>query len=179
MSIFQLSTGKQANEETSGGNFEMTGGSEPIPENTKVRAIITESKWDEYEGSRYIKLRWDVVDGEYKKRVIFQKLKVYESDAAKADRQRMMLAAIDANCGGKLAQVDGEPSDMDLTKSLTNKPMLIKLGVWTMNDKSGNWIMAVESGKSSPAAAAAKPKPAAKPAPEPFSEPSDGDDIPF
>lgn len=145
MSIFKLSTGKKAD---ATGSFEMGGNDEPIPDGTKVRAAITDAGWKEYQGSRYINLRWDVVDGEYKKRVIFQKLKVYEEDAAKADRQRSMLAAIDANCGGKLQAIEGEPSDIELLKALSNHPVIIRLSVWEMDGKTGNWISAVEgSGK--------------------------------
>ena len=144
MSIFKLSTGKAA---ATSGNMDMGGGNlAPIPEGTKVRAIITEAKWDTYEGARYIKLRWDVADGEYKKRVIFQKIKVFESSPEKADRQRAMLAAIDFNAGGKLAKLDkDEPSDVDLASALCNKVMIVRVGVWEMGDKSGNWINAVQS----------------------------------
>lgn len=144
MGIFKLSTGKTV---VSTGTAEMGGGNiEPIPDGTKVKAIITEAKWDSYEGNRYIKLRWDVVDGLYKKRVIFQKVKVLDDDDAKADRQRTMLAAIDANAGGKLAALDkDEPSDVDLSGSLCNKLMVVRVAVWEINDKSGNWISAVQS----------------------------------
>lgn len=180
MSIFKLSTGGNAASETKSGEFDSGGGNfDPIPDGTKVRAIITESKWKEYQGARYINLQWQVVDGEFKKRVIFQKVKVFENDAAKADRQKMMLAAIDANCGGKLALVDGEPDDMDLTKALTNKPMVIKLAVWDMDGKTGNWVQAVESGKAKPASAEKKEHAPEKKKPEPTPEPDEGEDIPF
>ena len=166
MSFFKLSTGETAKSTT---NFEIGGSSEPIPEGTKVRACVTEAGWKEYKGDRYINLRWDVVDGEFKKRVIFQKVKVYETDPSKADRQKQMLAAIDANCGGKLQQCEGEPTDMELLKALTNKPMVIRLGVWDMNGKQGNWIQAVES-----SSAAAKVAPKTAPKVE-----EDTDELPF
>ena len=160
MSIFKLSNGRSA---TTNGNMDMGGGNlAPIPEGTKVRAIITEAKWDTYEGVRYIKLRWDVADGEYKKRVIFQKIKVFESSPEKADRQRAMLAAIDFNAGGRLAKLDkDEPSDVDLASALCNKVMVIRLGVWEMGDKSGNWINAVQGAtQQAPAPQAAPAAPA-------------------
>jgi len=149
MSFWNLSTGETAK---SDGNAEMGGGNlPPIPEGTKVRAMVTEAKWqdaNEY-NPRHISLRWDVVDGEFKKRVIFQKIKVAETDAAKRDKAIRMLAAIDANCGGKLMELGREPSDMDMMANLCNKPMLIKLGVWEMEGsdgqtRSGNWVMAVQ-----------------------------------
>jgi hypothetical protein len=94
-----------------------------------------------------------------------------------------MLAAIDFNCGGKLSKIDGEPSEIDLIKCLSNKPMVIRLGVWTIDGKSGNWLQAVESGKPAPAEKP-EPKPeAAKPAPKAAPEPVEPelstDDIPF
>lgn len=172
MSIFKMSTGKLA---TTNGNADMGGGNlAPIPEGTKVRAIITEAKWDQYEGTRYIKLRWDVADGEFKKRVIFQKIKVFEADETKADRQRAMLAAIDFNAGGKLARLDkDEPSDVDLASALCNRVMIVRVGVWEMNDKSGNWINAVQSATQQASAPAPQSAPAA-PAQDNYD-----DDIPF
>lgn len=160
MSIFKLSNGRSA---TTNGNMDMGGGNlAPIPEGTKVRAIITEAKWDQYEGTRYIKLRWDVADGEFKKRVIFQKIKVFESSPENADRQRAMLAAIDFNAGGRLAKLDkDEPSDVDLASALCNKVMVIRLGVWEMGDKSGNWINAVQSATQQASAPAPQSAPAA------------------
>lgn len=175
MSFFKLSTGQTAQ---SDGNFEIGGSSELIPEGTKVRACITEAGWKEYQGARYINLRWDVVDGEFKKRVIFHKIRVEEDDPKKRDRALMMLAAIDANCGGKLAQIDGEPSDMDLTKALANKPVVIRLGVWEKEGKSGNWVQAVEGSAKKPAASKPASSAPAKKEPE-TKEDLDDVDIPF
>jgi len=162
MSFFKMSDGTAPQTD---GNAEMGGGNmEPIPAGTQVKAMITEAKWDdggEY-SERHIKLRWDVVDGEYKKRVIFQKVRVANDDANKRDKAIRMLAAIDANCGGRLMQLDREPSDMDLMSNLCNKPMVIKLEVWEMDGsdgqkRSGNWVCAVSSGKP---AAPQQPAPA-------------------
>lgn len=174
MSFFKLSTGATAQ---SDGNFESGGGNlDPIPEGTKLRTIITEAKWAEYQGDRYINLRHDVADGEFKKRVIFQKLRVLDADSKKRDKALMMLAAIDANCGGKLALLDDEPSDIDLLKALANKPLLCRVGVWEMNDKSGNYIQAVQSaGTAKPAASKSAPA-AKKPDHDPVAE---DEDLPF
>ena len=53
-----------------------------------------------------------------------------------------MLAAIDKNAGGKLLETEKEPNDRTLML-LLNKPMLIKIMVWEMNEKSGNWVASV------------------------------------
>lgn len=189
MSFFTLSDGKKAESKTT---FEIEGGGgEPIPANSILLAMVTEAKWDEYEGVRYINLRWDVVGKEYTKRVIFQKLKVHEEDPKKRDRQVMMLMAIDANSGGNLYKLDREPTDEDLAH-LCNKKMGIQVEVWklkdkeTGEDKTGNWIKLVSDAKN--AAAMLKemggnPKPETKkPEPkkeEPFGYDIDDDDAPF
>lgn len=147
MSFFTLSTGEQAKSTTT---FEIQGGGEPIPAGSILLSVITEAKWDEYEGDRYINLRWDVVGKDHTGRVIFQKLRVTDGDAKKRDKAIMMLMAIDANTGGHLSKLSGEPSDQDLTK-LCGRKIGIMVGVWKIKDsmtgeeKSGNWIKMVSS----------------------------------
>lgn len=159
------------------GTAEVGGSSTPLPDGTKVRAIITEARWDEYEGERSIKLRWDVVDGQYKGRVVFHKVKVEEPDAKKADKHKKMLAAIDYNCGGKLMDAGVEPTDASLSMALRNVPMVIRVGLWEFNGKQGNWVQAVESaGAAVTTSVAATPVPAKVAAP---SKDFDDGDIPF
>jgi len=161
MSFFKMSDGTAP---STNGTAEMGGGNlPPIPAGTQLKAMIVEAKWDDggQYNNRHIKLRWDVVDGEYKKRVVFQKVQVCETDTNKRDKAIRMLAAIDANCGGKIMQLNAEPTDMDLMQNLCNKPMVIKVEVWEMeNDQgqpmSGNWVQAVSSGR---AQAPAQPAP--------------------
>lgn len=169
---------------TGSGEFEMGGGDmTPIPSNTGCIAAIEEAKWDEYDGDRFISLKWRVMKpDEYAKRVIFQKVKVFgtskdKDPKATADKAKRMLAAIDSNAGGKLMKVQGEPSDMDLMSALVGKTMAIKLQVWEMEingeEKSGNWVSAVAPAKG----AAAKMKLEPKTEPEPIDD--DIDSIPF
>jgi hypothetical protein len=74
---------------------------------------------------------------------------------AKRDKAKRMLMAIDSNAGGKLAAKGAMPTDIDLTSSLTMKPMVIKAMVWSQTDRStgklieGNWVGAVAP-KSTP-----------------------------
>ena len=164
-------------------NFDMGGGDiEPIPNNTGCIAAIEEAKWDEYEGDRYISLKWRVAKPQqYNNRVIFQKIKVFgtsrdKNPSATADKAKRMLAAIDANAGGKLMKLDGEPTDQDLMSALMGKMMAIKVMVWKMkNDKdeemTGNWISAVAPAKGAPAEK--------KPAPPVQDTTPEDDSIPF
>ena len=128
--------------------FDMGGGDfEPIPNNTQLKVIIEEAKWDEYQDDKYISLKWSVIDGEFKSRKIFQKIKVFEKDTKKADKAKTMLAAIDANAGGALMSAGVMPDDMSLSINLMNKPMAVVVAVWSMEvegeKRSGNWIKAV------------------------------------
>lgn len=166
------------------GKFDLGGGDiAPIPDGTSVLATAEEAKNSEYQGDEYLNIKWRVAKpAEYANRVIFQKVRVYDRDAQKADKGKRMLAAIAANAGGGLftemaKRNESKPSDISLSQ-LCNRPMVLKLGVWELDDKSknGNWVQAVAPAKAG-AAAESKPapKPVAKPAPvDDFSE-----DIPF
>lgn len=174
------------------GNFEQEGGDiQPIPDGTQVLALIDEAKWDTpYQGDEeYISLRWSVMaPKEYKNRKVFQKLWVKgnnpnQQDSEKRKNQgtkaKKMLAAIDHNAGGKLMASGEAPTDDSMARSITNKPMVLKLKVWEMEiqgeKKSGNWIAAV-----SPRNSQGKKEEEAKPAPQPAAEDEDGsEDIPF
>lgn len=166
MSFWNLSDNSSATQNATGA-FETGGGEmEPIPANTQLNAMIEEASWDEYEGNRHIKLKWRVLGGEYDKRVIFHKIHVFGNPTAKdvkanADKAKRMLAAIDANAGGQLMQVQAEPSDMDLARCLANKMMTIMVQVWSIESngekKTGNWVSAV-----SPRSQGSAPSPVSK-----------------
>ena len=177
MSFFDLSDNSKVSTD---GKFEVDIGSATIPNDTTCLAMIDEAGWADYQGDEYINLRWVIAEPkQYANRKVFQKIRVYDADAKKADKAKKMLAAIDANAGGKLVASGEDPTDMMLTKALINKPMLIKVMEWEMNDRKGNWIAAVapRSGK----APAAEPAPKKAPAPAPAPAPADDfeSDIPW
>src|SRR5690554_5793025 len=96
------------------GEMEMGGGDiAPIPNNTDVLAAIDEAGWDNNErNGDHIVLRWSVLQPkEYANRKIWQRLKVMDDDNKVADKAKRMLAAIDANSGGKLMASDNQPDD--------------------------------------------------------------------
>lgn len=175
MSFFKLSTGEEA---PSTKTFEADNNIAPMPNGTILIAAIDEIKWGDYQGDEYIDARWTCLDGEYKNRKIFQKIRVKDENSMKRDKAMKMLLAIDANAGGKLHELGTEPSDIDLTHSLANKPMAIKLLVWEMETdsgfKTGNWVCAV-----SPVNASSSPAPEQQAAPATTSAPDFDDDIPF
>lgn len=127
------------------GHFEDTG-FEPIPANTALKCNIVAAAWTEYQGDRYIEIDWLVVDGEYKNRHIFQKLKVLDSKENTASRAKRMLAAIDFNAGGKLLASGAMPDDGSLAQNLINHIMWIKVGIWNFEGKTGNYVTGVSAG---------------------------------
>ena len=155
-----LSEGGSAADNTTGA-FDAGGGNmQPIPSDTNVLAAIDEAKWDGSEGAKYISLRWSVLQPEeFENRKVFQKLWVGDADpraksdkvAAKRDKAKKMLAAIDLNAGGKLMAKPVMPTDEAMTLHLTNKPMILKVMVWEMKDamtgemSRGNWVGGVSS----------------------------------
>jgi hypothetical protein len=196
MSFWDLSDNSSA--ANTGQEYEVPGGNlDPIPAGSSVLAIIDEAKWDRKPntGEEFISLRWSVVSpDEYKNRKIFHKCWVTDldpqaKDEAKAiqkrDKARRMLAAIDANAGGKLTAQEGKPSDDSMALHLCNKPMIITLMEWSMrgndgSDMSGNWVSAVAPKSKgidvkAPSAKAKAPAMGNRPA----SNDLDGDDIPF
>ena len=141
MSFWQTSEGKSATDTT--GKFESNGGIALIPENTTCLAMIIEANIAEYQGDEYINLAWTINKPDaYKNRKVFQKVRVFDADTKKRDKALNMLAAIDKNAGGVLAQFNAAPTNVTLLQ-IMNKPMLIKVMVWDMNDKKGNWVAAV------------------------------------
>ena len=161
MSFWDLSDNSSAT--ATGAEYEVPGGNmDPIPEGSSVLALIDEAKWKRKDANdssspAYIELRWTILEpAQYKNRKIFQKLWVTDFDpsakdrekaVAKRDKARRMLAAIDANAGGKLSQNPGIPSEDALGMALSNKPMVITLMTWEVSDSrgtaTGNWVSAV------------------------------------
>lgn len=172
-----------------GGNFD------PIPDGSHVLAVIDEAKWAEKDSSEFISLRWSVMQPEeYKNRKVFQKLWVTDLDPTAKDREkgikkrdkaRKMLAAIDANAGGKLTSKPEKPTDDSMSLHLCDKPMVITCRLWEVQDRStgdtitGNWVSAVApKSKGVDVKAATAPKAKAQ-VHRGKADDDDGDFIPF
>lgn len=173
MGFWNLSDGKAVESKS---EFELGGGFEVIPDGSRVLAAVEECKDDQWEGERFFNLKWRILEGEYKNRIIFQKLKVFSSKEKQRDNAITMLAAIDANAGGKLMASGKEPTDLAIASALANRPMILLLRVWESEDKqkTGNYVAGVFSRQQTKAAPAPKQS---SPSSEP---PMDFDsDVPF
>lgn len=62
-------------------------------------------------------------------------MKVFSSKEKQRDNAITMLAAIDANAGGKLMASGKEPTDFAIASALANRPMILLLRVWESEDK--------------------------------------------
>src|SRR5882672_3682202 len=161
---------KEGTKEFDGGGGNM----EPIPECSSVLAMPDDAKWaEDRDGNEYLSIRWTVLKPEvFLHRKIFSKIWATDDDprakdpVKKRDKAKRMLAAIDANAGGKLARKSSKPTDDDLAIALVSKQMVVRVGIWEIdgdNGKmSGNYIQAV-SDKDKPvsigqSAIAPKPK---------------------
>lgn len=145
----------------------------------------------EWEDDRYINLKARVVAGPSSNRVVFLKLKVYETNSQyyKAEaRDNAIQKLVKLYSILKADTPKGEPDDRNLSQ-LIDKPLDIHLDVWKDNDTKepkGNFIInfaarGSEAGNSTttqarPAPSKTSPVPKRKPAPD-FSDMSD--DIPF
>lgn len=138
---------QEALEEAKSGSFD-SNTFEVIPDNTKALAIISAAEWREANefNAKHISLTWEIVEGEFKGRKVFQKIKLFESDKAKALKAQKMLIAIDANCRGAIVAAGVEPTQQGL-QSLLHSPMYIMIKVYEINGDKGNWIVAVSERK--------------------------------
>ena len=189
------STSDGSNAQQNEGTFEMGGGDiPPIPTGTNVLAIAEEANNASYESDEYINVKWRISKpAEYANRVIFQKIRAYDDDAAKSDKAKRMLSAIATNSGGGLFTAmqqrnETKPSDQSLSQ-LCNRPMVLKLDVWEIDKdrngnplpaaevKRGNWVQAVAPVKGGQQQAAPVQQPATQPAAA--FDGLDDSDIPF
>lgn len=173
MGFWNLSDGKAVESKY---EFELGGGFEVIPDGSRVLAAVEECKDDQWEGERFFNLKWRILEGEYKNRIIFQKLKVFSSKEKQRDNAITMLAAIDANAGGKLMASGKEPTDFAIASALANRPMILLLRVWESEDKqkTGNYVAGVFGRQQTKAAPAPKKSSPSNEPPMDFD-----DDIPF
>ena len=120
--------------------------SEPMPEGTTVTVVLEEAKNDEYQGTETAKMTLVIIDGEYKKRKIFAKLKIKDDDDNKASLAKQALMWLFKTTETTLPQ--GMPTDQDLmSMCMKNKPFKVKLGLWCIEkDDNGEKLAIAKKG---------------------------------
>lgn len=93
-----------------------------IPDNTIVNAVITSSEWKETKDKTggYLALKYEIIDGNYKGRLIFENINLQNSNDKAVKIAQETLAKI-CNAIGKVTVQNSE--------ELHNIPMSLKLGV--------------------------------------------------
>lgn len=139
--IWSLSTGESAteNKDTSfdSNNFD------PLPHNSFHNAVVADIKWDEYDDEEYINVTWQIADeSEYKNRKVFHKIKVQAEKATTRDNAIKMLVTLNNIAEADLLSI-AAPTDEDLQRELMGAVAMIKVQVWKIDDKSGNWVSAL------------------------------------
>ena len=150
--------------------MDLGGARELIPGGTVAEAVIEDGSWqdigrDDPSKGQCINLAWSIVQPEQLRgRKVFQKLYITDpnpyakDDAAAAkrrqkDRDTMLL--IDGLTGDNMRKSGKKPTDDSMAVDLTNKPIAIKVDLWSMPDNqnpgemmSGNRISWI--GKAGP-----------------------------
>lgn len=141
MSIWALSSGENA-AENKNTNFD-SNNFDPLPHNSHHNAVITDIKWDEFDGEEYINVSWQIADeGEYKNRKIFHKIKVNSGKSTTRDNAVKMLVALNNIAEADLLSI-ATPTDEDMQRELLGTVAMIKVQVWKIDEKSGNWVSAI------------------------------------
>lgn len=145
MSFWDLSNGSKASGNADDAFVASMG---IIPDGTKAEALIQKFSVDSTGEKPFINVQWKLTSGEFKGRVVFQKIHCWDDKATKADRAKNMLLLI-CKLGGHAPTHGGEPTDKDFAP-LIGKTLGIKIAEWNMigNDgqsKSGNFISEVHA----------------------------------
>lgn len=130
----------------------------PLPDNTRVRAVVTDFKWMQFENSpRFISYRATVVSpAEYKGHIVFCKIEPFaenfetgEPAIAKRDRSKEQLAVMLTGVGYTSMPEDIEMNDAHL-HALEGNMYSILFGQWVMKQtddqpaKKGNWVKGIK-----------------------------------
>lgn len=112
-----------------------------IPNDTMALAEIVKFTQKEYQGSEYYQIDWKLTDGDYKGRIVFQKLHCFDQDPKKRHKALNMMKMLYIMFTVK--PKDGTPPlDADL-KVFAGKKAGIKIQEWHSNGKEGNWVSEV------------------------------------
>lgn len=184
------------------------GGFEPLPDKTKVLAIVDSAGIGEKGGNRYAEATFSVLkpDG-YANRKLFAKYWIfddnpncysqYDSDEEKRakikkkrDNDMRRFVKLDAACGGKLAKSGKIPGNDEIALALTGKQVIVQVMLFTpkqgATDSNGNpsepfnWYADYwpKGTKEISEAVAPKPKPVQSSGGG-FADDDLGDDVPF
>lgn len=115
-----------------------------VPGGTKAIAALEEIKWDEYQGTEKVKVRWKLATTSFAKQVVFQNINLYDPDEGKAFRAANVLRRLFMLTGAPIP--DSKPTDADFAQ-MVGKMAGISIEIWEIEGKSGNWISEIQPSK--------------------------------
>jgi len=125
-------------------------GFEPLPDKTKVLALVTEAGIGEKDGDRYAFATLEIIKpAAYAKRKLFPRFWVYDDNPHAADKEKKRandlkrFTKLDGACGGKLARKDNIPSNDDIALALTGKQVIVQVMLMTPKEAGKepfNWF---------------------------------------
>ena len=120
-----------------------TTGFKQIPEGTFALSELTKAELFESDGRDPVySLTWKIADGEYKNRLVFQKIKAFDADELKAGMAKEMLLLLFHMF--KVTEPKEAPTDSDFYPML-GKLAMLKIGAWKMDGKEGNFVREVHA----------------------------------
>lgn len=161
---------------------------EPLPDKTKVLAIVDSAGIGEKDGNRYAEATFTVLKPEgYANRKLFAKYWIFDDNPHTPDPKKKRnndmrrFVKLDAACGGKLARNGGKPDGDDIALAFTGKQVIVQVMLMTPKPKADgskdepfNWYADYWPKNSRELSEAVKPKPKSVPAMD-----DDDSDVPF
>ena len=155
MAFFQTSTGESIE---ASNTFEVSRFQTLIPDGTKLLTNIVSAEWVDATkfDNELAKIGLFVVEqGPYHEFVVYDKLRVRNNDAKKADKALVKLMTYDTLCKGLLSKADNAGKDISgdnnlLEKALNGGEILVTFEVFeTIPDQDGvtkkyNWVSKIE-----------------------------------
>lgn len=111
-----------------------SGNFDPIPNNTKVLAIVDSAGKGEKDGNYYAEATLTILKPEgYANRKLFPRFWIFDDNPHAADPKKKRdndmrrFVKLDAACGGKLAKAGHEPDGDDIAMALTGKQVIVNV----------------------------------------------------
>lgn len=111
---------------------------EPLPDKTKVLAVVDSAGIGEKDGNRYAEASFTVLKPEgYAKRKLFAKYWIFDDNPHAPDPKKKRnndmrrFVKLDAACGGKLARNGGKPDADDIALAFTGKQVIVHVMLMT------------------------------------------------
>lgn len=109
-------------------------GFDPLPNNTKVLAVIDSAGKGEKDGNYYAEATMTILkpDG-YANRKIFPRWWIFDDNPHATDKKKKRdndmrrFVKLDAACGGKLAKAGREPDGDDIAMAFVNKQVIVNV----------------------------------------------------